>query len=389
MKRPFFTLAVGFVLGEVLALQGKMAGITALAKGLAAFMAVCAAVYFLMMVKGRGLKRLLPFCAAVICGLLGFWRTERNICLLDSQEQWVQERTGSVTVSGFLDKMETSGNGWELWITEVRDERGIKGPDRLLVRMENLEQGEKELKIGRKVEVSGYLEPFEKAGNPGEFDARLYYFSQNITGQIKGKTCQAADEGETPFRNFLLGLRRTWSSLLETVCPPKEAGLFQSALLGEKKRLDPEIRTLYQKSGIAHLLAISGLHLSILGMGLYKGLRRAGASIETGAAISAVLVLSYGELIGAFGSTKRAIFMMLCAFFADVCRRTYDPLTALGLAAVWITWNHPYQILQSGFQLSFGAVLGICLLKLPEGAKHHVHQGQPQKRREKRLKRRG
>ena len=244
MKRPFFTLAVGFVLGEVLALQGKMAGITALAKGLAAFMAVCAAVYFLMMVKGRGLKRLLPFCAAVICGLLGFWRTERNICLLDSQEQWVQERTGSVTVSGFLDKMETSGNGWELWITEVRDERGIKGPDRLLVRMENLEQGEKELKIGRKVEVSGYLEPFEKAGNPGEFDARLYYFSQNITGQIKGKTCQAADEGETPFRNFLLGLRRTWSSLLETVCPPKEAGLFQSALLGEKKRLDPEIRTL-------------------------------------------------------------------------------------------------------------------------------------------------
>lgn len=61
MKRPFFTLAVGFVLGEVLALQGKMAGITALAKGLAAFMAVCAAVYFLMMVKGRGLKRLLPF----------------------------------------------------------------------------------------------------------------------------------------------------------------------------------------------------------------------------------------------------------------------------------------------------------------------------------------
>lgn len=366
MKRPFFTLAVGFVLGEVLALQGKMAGMTALIKEFAAFTAVCAAVYFLIMLKGRGLKRLLPFCAAVICGLLGFWRAERNICLLDRQEQWVLERTGSVTVSGFLDKMETSENGWELWITKVRDERGTKGPDCLLVRMESLEQEGNGLRIGRRVKVSGYLETFEKAGNPGEFDARRYYFSQKITGQIKGKACQADDEGETPFRNFLLGLRRKWSSLLGTLCPPKEAGLFQSALLGEKKRLDPEIRTLYQKSGIAHLLAISGLHLSILGMGLYKGLRKAGASIETGAAISAVLVLSYGELIGASGSTKRAVFMMLCAFLADVCRRTYDPLTALGLAAVWITWNHPYQILQSGFQLSFGAVLGICLLKLPE-----------------------
>ena len=100
IKRPLLGLAGSFVLGEVLALQGKMAGITALAKGLAAFMAVCAAVYFLMMVKGRGLKRLLPFCAAVICGLLGFWRTERNICLLDSQEQWVQERTRSLRSEG-------------------------------------------------------------------------------------------------------------------------------------------------------------------------------------------------------------------------------------------------------------------------------------------------
>ena len=81
-----------------------------------------------------------------------------------------------------------------------------------------------------------------------------------------------------------------------------------------------------------------------------------------GAVLACVLVLSYGELIGAFGSAKRAVFMMICGFFADICRRTYDPLTALGLAAVYISWEYPYQLLQSGFQLSFGAVLGICLL---------------------------
>lgn len=89
MKRPFFTLAVGFVLGEVLALQGKMAGITALAKGLAAFMAVCAAVYFLMMVKGRGLKRLLPFALqlSAVCWDFGgrnetsaFWTARNSGC---------------------------------------------------------------------------------------------------------------------------------------------------------------------------------------------------------------------------------------------------------------------------------------------------------------------
>ncbi len=382
MKRPFFVIAAGFVLGEVFALQMKMAGMAAQSIVMAALFAAWFAVQILQ-TKGRGLKRLLPFCAVVIGVGFGFWTAEKQISSLDEQEKWVLERSGEVTFFGRLDKLETSENGWEFWITDITDENGMPGPDRLAVQMDESEQTEEEFWIGMRISVTGRLSPIERARNPGEFDYRLYQLSRNITGQIQGETCRAIDRESIPYRNFLLHLRRKWSALLGEICPPKEAGLFRSVLLGEKKSLDTQIRKLYQQSGIAHLLAISGLHLSILGMGFYKGLKKAGASIEVGAVLACILVLSYGELIGAFGSAKRAVFMMICGFFADICRRTYDPLTALGLAAVYISWEYPYQLLQSGFQLSFGAVLGICLLGISGKGNEEEKQKERQKLKEK------
>lgn len=387
MKRPFFVIAAGFVLGEVFALQMKMAGmadtgfcekiwspsaVTALmgiltALGAVSALAVCSPRQISWIQTGRGMKKLLPVCiftgSVLICSLLGFARAGQIALELDRQEEWVFEHSGTVVVQGKLERLESDENGWELWITDVREGQGQKGPEKLLVRMKELTDREREgLCIGMNVAVTGTLKPLERAGNPGEFDYRLYSLSRGITGQIWGQKLQILDQRTAPYEKLLFSFRKKWSALLGTICPPKEAGLFRSVLLGEKKSLDSQLRELYQQSGIAHLLAISGLHLSILGMGLYRGLRKAGAPIGIGAALSCMAVLGYGEMIGAVGSGKRAIIMMVIAFFAELCRRTYDPLTALGLAAVWITWDFPYQLLQSGFQLSFGAVLGICMM---------------------------
>lgn len=391
MKRPFFVIAVGFVLGEVFALQMKMAGmadagfyekiwspsaVTALMGILTAFgavsaLAVCWPRQISRIQTGRGIKKLLPVCiftgSVLICSLLGFARAGQNALELERQEKWVSEYSGTVIVRGKLERLESGGNGWELWLGAVRDAQGQKGPDKLLVRMKELtDREEQELCIGMNLLVTGALTPLEGAGNPGEFDYRLYNLSRGITGQIRGEKLQILDQRTAPYERLVFSLKKKWSALLGKVCPPEEAGLFRSVLLGEKKSLDSQLRDLYQQSGIAHLLAISGLHLSILGMGLYRGLRKAGVSITIGTAAACMAVLGYGEMIGAAGSGKRAVIMMVIAFFAELCRRTYDPLTALGLAAVWITWDFPYQLLQSGFQLSFGAVLGICMMN-PSG----------------------
>ena len=213
MKRPFFVIAVGFVLGEVFALQMKMAGmadagfyekiwspsaVTALMGILTAFgavsaLAVCWPRQISRIQTGRGIKKLLPVCiftgSVLICSLLGFARAGQNALELERQEKWVSEYSGTVIVRGKLERLESGGNGWELWLGAVRDAQGQKGPDKLLVRMKELtDREEQELCIGMNLLVTGALTPLEGAGNPGEFDYRLYNLSRGITGQIRGKS---------------------------------------------------------------------------------------------------------------------------------------------------------------------------------------------------------
>lgn len=395
MRRPFFVIAAGVVLGEVFALQMKMAGIgeiflttknpliTAVLFRIGVLwagivLAAPFAVYFLKIRIGRGIKRLLPFYAVLLSCLAGAKMTGNRLQSLEKQEQWVAVREGKIVAEGRLERIEETGNGLEIWLSKVKEQETApeidksspkeKEPDRLMVRVQEEDAAAfQALSIGMKVEAEGYLSPFDPPSNPGEFDYRIYSLAKGITGQIGGAKIKALNQDCIPFQDFLRKLRKQWSRLLGKLCGEEEAGLFRSVLLGEKKDLDGEIRRLYRQSGIAHLLAISGLHLSILGMGVYKGLRRAGASVGWGAAAAGALVMSYGVLTGASQSTNRAVFMMLTAFLGDVFRRTYDPLTALGLAAAFITRQEPYQLVQSGFQMSFGAVLGICLLNEARG----------------------
>ena len=78
----------------------------------------------------------------------------------------------------------------------------------------------------------------------------------------------------------------------EQIGTKEKAGLYSSIVLGDKSSLDGDIKKLYQRNGIAHLLAISGLHISLVGMALYRLLRRAGTSyvFSFAAVLSALLI---------------------------------------------------------------------------------------------------
>ncbi len=366
-------IAAGFVLGEVFALQIEMAGLGnhQIQLWLTAFLASGLLGLLGLRIRkkgGRGI--LLPFCIAALAYGAGALWAGRQAESLERQEQWFREREedgGEIYVAGELERLERTDTGWEIWLGKIQEiqPEGEREPEpfaprRLLVRADSLEPGEEAFAIGAEIRVRGQVKSLESARNPGEFDYRLYLLSRGISGQISWAEGEAVEGSEgKPYPDLLARLRRQWSSLLGEICGEPEAGLFRSVLLGDKKSLDSEIQDLYQKNGIAHLLAISGLHLSIVGMGLYRLLKKTGLPVGAAAGMASFAVLSYGILTGASGSTKRAAIMMICAFGADCLGRTYDLLSALGLAAVLVAGEEPYQLFQSGFQLSFLAVLGI------------------------------
>ena len=119
------------------------------------------------------------------------------------------------------------------------------------------------------------------------------------------------------------------------------------------------MRMRYQLAGIVHILAISGLHISILGMGLYNLLKKAGLGIWPAGIFSLGVMLQYGIMTGGSVSTMRAVIMFLIAMGARITGRIYDMMTALSVTAMMILLESPAYLLDSGFLLSFGCVLGI------------------------------
>ncbi len=123
----------------------------------------------------------------------------------------------------------------------------------------------------------------------------------------------------------------------------------QAMLLGVKTDLDQDIKDLFSASGILHILTISGLHISMLGMGCFRLLRKAGASPRVSAVCGALLILAYGSLIGLAAATIRAICMFLMQMLAVFLGRTYDMLTGMAVSAVPLLMEQPLYLFYSGF----------------------------------------
>ena len=217
----------------------------------------------------------------------------------------------------------------------------------------------RDFKIGIDVTVRGKLELFARARNPGEFDSRNYYRGQGVDCRMYGEEVEISGGDVSPLPELLRQIREKAKHNIMRSAAVEDAGIFSAAVLGDKKALNSEIKDLYQKNGIAHLLAISGLHLSIIGMGGYKLLRKAGLGYKGAGLAGAAFIFCYGAMTGASPSVVRAVVMMSTGFLASYLGRTYDLLSALSLALLMLVWETPELLTQGGVQLSFGAVFAV------------------------------
>lgn len=202
----------------------------------------------------------------------------------------------------------------------------------------------------------------EAPSNPGQFDARLYYQTQRVTCLVKGKSATLLDDGCFWPGELLRKLKKELGCRCTQLFGEERSGVLRAMLLGDKTELDDNTKNIYQKSGMSHLLAISGLHISIVGMSFYGFLRKRGVSYEISGGVGLTLVILYGAMTGMRISTVRAVTMFALAVMADFLGRSYDMLSALATAALLLLLEQPLYVRSASFLLSFGAVLGVGLV---------------------------
>ena len=215
--------------------------------------------------------------------------------------------------------------------------------------------------IGTTLYIKGTIKAFRHAVNDGGYDEKSYYKAKNIDYAFEAKKVLRCVGDSRFLAEALYQLRKR---LTESICKnakDKTAGILAVMTLGEKSVLDQEVKEQYQKAGISHVLVISGLHISMLGMGIYQLLRKCKRGVTAAALASFLLLSGYGCMVGNGASTMRAVIMFSVAMGGRIFGRAYDRATALALAVGVLVWQNPFLLLNAGFQFSVAAVSGVIL----------------------------
>ena len=355
IKRPVFWILLAFVLGEVIAVFDLNIAVPC----------IVLAIIVIRKIIIKAYEDMGAFVVIFFTLIMGFMLMSNEIT---TRNHIYDLKENTVIVQGKIYKIENTAFGKNIYLKGVEVENGEKNVSvkRIFANTEKIPN----VKIGNIIKVRGKLRQFEEAANKGNFDSRKYYLSLGFYGKIEAGTIEVINSEYSGIRQGLYELRMEIIERLEKLCSDNKVifsiinnknGIIGAIILGDKTDLDSDIKELYSVSGIAHILAISGLHISFIGMAIYRLLRRRFRFLFS-AAVSIPVVLSFGIMSGFGISTIRSIIMFILKIIGEVLGRKYDAITAISLAGLVLLVQNPFVVCNSGFQMSFGAIIAIVLI---------------------------
>ena len=235
--------------------------------------------------------------------------------------------------------------------------------------------------MGDRLQFRARVKSIRNFNNPGAFDYRRYLMFQKVwaSAWLPADRIRVLEkERGFRFKTKLGQVRAMLSGWITGTLEEREGRIIAALVTGDRSGITPQLRQQFNRLGIGHLLAISGLHIGIIAtvsFGCFNWLcRRIPRLVNTGrarrtAALLAIFpVVAYGLIAGMSPSTQRAVIMVAVFLLAIILGRPADTLNTLAAAALIIVVLHPPAFFSVSFQLSFTAVFTIVygLACLPE-----------------------
>jgi competence protein ComEC len=214
---------------------------------------------------------------------------------------------------------------------------------------------------GDEVELTGQLSRFHPTANPGGFDTERYWRDRRVRAQLVIR--QTADALTVRQRNWFtsatgwMGALRAWGqTTLTAALPQRTQGVACALLLGEGAPMTRADWDRYARTGIIHILAISGQHLVILAAGLGFVFRVLGTRQRSATVVIVVVLVAYALVTGGRPPALRAAVTAAGACIALLLRRPTQASNLLALAWLVVALVNPTDVFDPGCQLSFVAV---------------------------------
>ena len=218
-----------------------------------------------------------------------------------------------------------------------------------------------EIEYGDKILVNGNFEVPEANRNYGGFNYRDYLKSEKLSGIIKSKNIKILDKNNCNIINTLANnINLRIKTNIEEMVPEKYSGIFTGLILGNTDNIEEKIKENFNIANISHVLAISGMHITYIIIGVEIILKNLLGKLKTRVVIIVVL-MAYMFITGFSPSIVRASIMGILLIFSKISHRRNDIWTQISLSLLILLIYNPFLITNVGLQLSYLGTIGIII----------------------------
>lgn len=264
------------------------------------------------------------------------------------------------------------GLGFRLRVSELFEHgRTIRLDDRADIFVRSQDAGGFRIEEGEFVRVKGRPGLFSPSVNRGEFDPRLQarYRQVHVRMFCPGSWCllrERSQRGFSLYRTLVNPMRRYLAGSIDGRFPPgRERQFVKGMILGEQDLLPEELGDAFRRTGTAHVIAVSGLHVALLAWAVNLALQRLKGSVAgrwIAFAIFVSVLAAYSFVTGNAPSIKRAAIMSAVMIGGGVVGRRTFPLNSLAVSDILILMSDPFDLFSAGFLMTNAAVVGILAL---------------------------
>lgn len=246
-----------------------------------------------------------------------------------------------------------------------------KGKQAILLKQENLEgkillytSSKQMLRTGDILSFKGNLEVWEDATNPGQFSSKHYYFNRGIYYHTYSKVLKIKMHKRSCVNEMIISCRSYVKKQLRIQYKDQVRSFLNGMILGDKKDLSDEVKDDFKESGLIHLLAVSGLHISLVGRGVYRWMRKFCGNFMISSLFGLSSAIFYCILAGMSVSSIRAVIMLGVYFLSEILGEHYDLLSSASFAGTCLLIIRPYRVYDMGFLYSFAAIFVIGIYQI-------------------------
>ena len=273
---------------------------------------------------------------------------------------------GDVEIEGTVMDMENNGYSTRILLkTDSIDDKPLTKYKLTVYVDSNEHYG---FSLGSKIKLRGVIEPFASGGN---FDAESYYSSRGISGVVNEVSdFSMTSVGKLTLEHKVDAARKWLCRQIIRTSDAESGGFLCAYLLGQKEYLPLGVELDFTRTGITHILALSGMHLVIIALGFSKLLMFFGVKKKPATISTVLFTIFYVAITGFSASVTRAGIMMIVSSLLFLFARSHDSMTSLFISIAVICVLEPYAIYDLSLWLSAFATLGIVVMNEYQGAKY-------------------